>query len=90
MRRDLGCLLSIDGYVTRRQLRWLGHVSRMKSERLPRKMLTSWVREKRPRGAPDFTYGRGVYKALRNVTVENKKLHYKAKTYRLLIFLLTA
>ena len=68
LRERIG-LLSIDGYVTRRQLRWLGHVSRMKSERLPRKTLTSWVREKRPRGAPYLTYGRGVYKALKNVNV---------------------
>ena len=62
-------LLALDTYITRRQLRWLGHVSRMESERLPRKMLTSWVREKRPRGAPDFTYGRGVYKSLKYVNV---------------------
>ena len=63
-------LLPIDSYVTRRQLRWLGHVARMDSERLPRKMLTSWVKEKRPRGAPEFTYGRGVYKALKKVNVD--------------------
>ena len=47
----------------------LVHVSRMQSERLPRKMLTSWVREKRPQGAPDYTYGRGAYKALMKVNV---------------------
>ena len=42
---------------------------------LPRKMLTYWVREKRPQGAPDFTYGRGVYKALRNVNVGRNEWH---------------
>eukprot|EP00966_Prymnesium_polylepis_P087346 2021522-Prymnesium_polylepis.1 len=34
---------SIDTYIARRQLRWLGHVSRMDYEtRLPRRMLSSW------------------------------------------------
>ena len=62
-------LLAIDVYVVRRQLRWLGHVARMSSNRLPRKMLTCWVDKKRPRGAPDFTYGRGMYKSLKKVNV---------------------
>ena len=57
-------LRSIDSYVTRRQLQWAGHVSRMDYERLPRKMLTSWVAEKRPVGCPYFTYGRSLNKAL--------------------------
>jgi len=42
----------IGSYITRHQLCWLGHVTRMESERLerlPRKMLTSWIREKRSR-----------------------------------------
>ena len=46
---------SIDYYVARRQLRWLGHVSRMDFGRLPRRMLSSWVPHKRPAGAPRFT-----------------------------------
>ena len=62
-------LNSIDAYITRRQLRWLGHVARMDQVRMPRKLLTSWVRHKRPRGAPEFTYGRGVTKALKKVDV---------------------
>ena len=60
-------LNSIDVYITRRQLRWLGHVSRMPSDRLPRKMLTCWVNERHPLGAPEFTYGRGIYKNLKKV-----------------------
>ena len=35
---------SIDTYLHRRQLRWLGHVRRMDyAQRLPRRMLSSWV-----------------------------------------------
>ena len=59
----------IDNYISRRQLSWLGHVARMPINRLPRKLLSSWVRCPRPRGCPEFTYGRSVFKALRYVNV---------------------
>ena len=54
----------IHSYVTKRQLRWAGHVSRMDFGRLPRKMISSWVRSKRPRGAPKMTYGRTLKRSL--------------------------
>ena len=63
-------LLSIDSYVYKRQLRWLGHVTRMNYDRLPRKMLSSWVYSKRPKGAPEFTYGRGIFKCLKKCEIE--------------------
>ena len=67
--KDLG-LKPIDEYVSRRQLRWLGHVARMDYERLPRKMLSSWVAAPRPRGAPPMTYRRSIEKALANFNVK--------------------
>ena len=54
----------IDMYLARRQARWVGHVSRMPFDRLPRRMLSSWVPHRRPVGAPTMTYGRSVFKAL--------------------------
>ena len=72
-------LCRIDQFITRRQLRWLGHVARMDEERLPRKLLTSWVRNKRPRGAPQFTYGRGVMKALKKVDIEKSEWYNAAQ-----------
>ena len=39
---------AIDFYVARRQLGWAGHVRRMCFDRLPRRMLSSWVPHKRP------------------------------------------
>ena len=58
---------TIDFYITRRQLGWLGHVSRMDYEtRLPRKLLSAWIPSKRPTGAPAMTYGRSITKALDN------------------------
>ena len=62
--RRLG-LDCIDTYISRRQLRWLGHVARMEfKERLPRQMLTCWVAHNRWVGSPEMTYGRGIRKAL--------------------------
>ena len=56
---------TIDTYITRRQLRWVGHVRRMDYDRrLPRRMLSAWVAHPRPQGAPKMTYGRSIYKAL--------------------------
>ena len=46
---------SIDMYIARRQLRWLGHVARMDYDRLPRRMLSAWVPHRRPIGAPRMT-----------------------------------
>ena len=62
-------LSSIDSYISLRQLRWAGHVARMDFSRLPRKLLSSWVNSKRPRGAPSMTYGRGLWKALKKAKI---------------------
>ena len=63
LRARLG-LEEIEVYVYRRQLGWLGDVSRMPWDRVPRQLLSSWVSHKRPVGAPKFTYGKAVYAAL--------------------------
>jgi hypothetical protein len=63
LERRLG-LKSIDTYLARRRLGWLGHVRRMDFERLPRRVLSSWVPCPRPRGAPPMTYGRSIRGAL--------------------------
>ena len=54
---------SMHKYIARRQLRWLGHVSRMPFDRLPRRLLSSWLPYKRPRGAPEMTFGKTMIKA---------------------------
>ena len=66
---------SIDNYVYRRQLRWVGHVYRMPFERLPRRMLTSWVAAKRPAGGQLMTFGRSVGKALDNFNIDRASWH---------------
>ena len=69
LRRRLG-VHSIDTYITRHQLRWAGHIARMPANRLPRMMLSSWVRAKRPRGAPQLTYGRMLRKSLKKLQID--------------------
>ena len=69
---------SIDTYIYREQLRWAGHVARMPWSRLPRKMMSSWVRSKRPRGAPRYTYGRSLFKTLKKAGIDAKQWHVLA------------
>ena len=69
LEQELG-LETIDAYVSRRQLRWLGHVSRMDFDsRMPRRMLSSWVPAKRTAGCPQMTYGRSIRKALKKFNI---------------------
>ena len=66
-------LSPIHVYVSQQQLRRVGHVMRMLWYRLPRKMISSWVCSKRPKGCPNLTYGRYLKKSLKkaNVGIEN-------------------
>ena len=68
-------LESIDTYICRQQLRWAGHVMRMPWNRLPRKMISCWVRSKRPRRAPRYTYGRSLMKCLRKSGIDCERWH---------------
>jgi hypothetical protein len=57
---------TMEYYLTARTLRWAGHVARMDMDRLPRKLLTGWVDNKRPVGRPKLTYGHSLKKALKS------------------------
>ena len=43
------------------QLSWLGHTARIPFERLPRKLLSSWVFNRNPRGSPEFIMALGWF-----------------------------
>ena len=64
---------SMDNYVHRRQLRWLGHVARMSFDRTPRRMLTAWVAAPRPSGGQLMTYGRSIYRALESFGIDRSE-----------------
>ena len=57
--------ISFDAYYNARLLRWAGHVARMPMDRMPRRLLTGWVKNRRLVGAPQMTFGRTLNKALR-------------------------
>ena len=71
-------LKSIRVYCFKRQLRWAGHVARMSYERMPRKVLSSWVPNKRPIGAPEFTYGRSLFKCLKESSIDRNDWYVHA------------
>ena len=56
---------SLRWHYDTRVLRWNGHIARMKHDRLPRMLLTSWVPHPRPIGCPRMTYGRTIKKAMK-------------------------
>jgi hypothetical protein len=63
----------VEFYIYGRQLIWLGKVTRMEMSRLPRQMLSSWVKNKRPVGRPRLTYGATVNKALKHFNLTEKE-----------------
>ena len=74
LRRRLG-IAKISSICVRNQLRWAGHLARMDWSRLPRKLLSSWCRYKRPTGAPNYTYGRQLHQSLRDSNITNWHHH---------------
>ena len=66
-------------YLTKKKhLQWAGHVMRMDHHRLPRKIITSWVENPRPKGRPQMTYGQCLENNLKKV--ECSILEWQAKT----------
>ena len=51
----------------------------MGMDNLPRKMITSWVNEKRPCSSPEMTYGRSLMKALKGANVDKNTWFEMAK-----------
>ena len=76
---ELG-LRSVDIYMVRRRLRWLGHVRRMDWSRLPRKLLSSWVYQARPIGRPHFRWAESIEADLKMAGQKITKWHEQAKT----------
>ena len=59
-----------------RQFCWAGHVMCMPWDRFPRKMISSWVCSKRPKGYyPNLVYGRSLKKTLNKTDVDTENWH---------------
>jgi hypothetical protein len=68
-------LRTIEVYIHRRQLRWVGHVSRMPWSRLPRKLMSAWCGVARPASGPEYRWGDGVERALSAVKLGVRDWH---------------
>jgi hypothetical protein len=55
----------IEDVYRSRLLKWVGKMVCMETERLPRRMMTCWVRNPRKNGRPHMTWGATVDNALR-------------------------
>ena len=55
----------LDYYVGRRTLQWVGHVASIYKSRLPRRLLTAWVRESRSEFGQEMSYGRSLERWLK-------------------------
>ena len=50
-------VFSLEHYLASRTLLWAGHVARMPKNRLPKRLMLSWIREPRVAGGQEMTYG---------------------------------
>ena len=63
----------IETLLIKHQLRYCGHICRMNYNRLPRKLLNSWLCKRRPHGSPRMTQGRYMKMVLKeaNISIQN-------------------
>ena len=48
-------VFSLEHYLASRMLLWAGHVARMPKNRLPKRLVLSWIREPRVAGGQEMT-----------------------------------
>jgi hypothetical protein len=63
---------SMEHYYNSRLLRWAGHVARMDFSRTPRKLLTGFLEQVRPRGRPNKTWGHTLTDSLKLYEIDTK------------------
>ena len=55
---------SINKIIKARQLKWLGKIAKMENDRMPRKLLASWIKNPRKPGRPQLNIRNSFAKAL--------------------------
>ena len=76
---------SIQAIIDDRCMRWAGHVARMPEQRAPRRLLSSWVRAKRPIGRPQMSIAHCIRDTIKRaglsphtwITDANDRDHWK-------------
>ncbi len=57
-------VFSLEHYLASRTLLWAGHVARTHKNRLPKRLMLSWIPEPRVAGGQEMTYGRSLQRHL--------------------------
>ncbi len=57
-------VLSLKHYLASRTLLWAGHVARIAQNRLPKRLMLSWISEPRVAGGREMAYGRSLQRHL--------------------------
>jgi len=57
-------VFSLEHYLANRTLLWAGHMARMSKNRLPKRLMLSWIREPRVAGGHEMTYSRSFQRHL--------------------------
>ena len=57
-------VFSLEHYLASRTLLWAGHVARMPKNRLPKRLMLSWIGEPRVVGGQEMSYGRSLQRHL--------------------------
>ena len=72
VRKKFGVEETLEDVVTTKRLRWLGHVARMKDDRLPKQILFGWLPQKRPAHGVRMRWRDRVRKDLKNFDIKEK------------------
>ena len=72
VRKKFGVEETLEDVVTAKRLRWLGHVARMKDDRLPKQILFGWLPQKRPAHGVRMRWRDRVRKDLKNFYIKEK------------------
>ena len=68
-------------YVQRRQLQWLFKIANMSSDRLPPRLLESWIHHPRSDGRPQLSYRNSYATALHDIIPEVDPTNAKRKDW---------
>jgi hypothetical protein len=67
--------------TTKRQLQWIGRIAKMKEDRAPRKLVSSWIANPRKSGRPQINYRNTYAEALSTIVAECNPIVGSNKTW---------
>ncbi len=74
VRRRLYNMPNIDAFINRRTVKYVGKISRLNDDNLPKKFLAAWINGKRKNGAPQITCNNNSARAIDTILSKDKTL----------------